>query len=94
MKKSENKNILRFFLITGVLFLAFLFLKKDNVIRWVQAGFTLKQQEKTIERYRSEIERMDRQIDLISNDKDTLETFARENFGFAEPGDDVYLDKR
>lgn len=94
MKKSENKNILRFFLITGVLFLAFLFLKKDNVVRWIQAGFTLKQQEKTIERYRSEIDRMDRQIELMSNDRDSLETFARENFVFAEPGDDVYLDNK
>ena len=36
---------------------------------------------------------MDRQIQMLSNDRDTLEEFARENFHFAAPGDDVYIDR-
>ncbi len=34
---------------------------------------------------------MDRQIHGLTHSKDSLERFARENFGFAEPGDDVYI---
>ena len=28
---------------------------------------------------------------INQNNKDSLERYARENFGFAEPGDDVYV---
>ena len=44
-----------------------------------------------MQRYRDEIEEMDRQIQMLTHEKDSLETFAREQFHFAEPGDDVYL---
>ena len=28
---------------------------------------------------------------MLRSDRDTLEKFARENFHFSEPGDDVYI---
>ena len=34
---------------------------------------------------------MDRKIRMMKGDRDTLERFAREQFYFAEPGDDVYI---
>ena len=40
-----------------------------------------------------EIDAMDSQIRMLSNDRDSLEEFARENFSFAAPGDDVYIDE-
>ena len=38
-----------------------------------------------------EIEEMDREIQNLRNNPDTLETFARETYHFAAPGDDVYI---
>ena len=43
------------------------------------------------EKYNKEILEMDSQIHGLTSDKDSLERYARENFGFAEPGDDVYV---
>jgi cell division protein FtsB len=34
---------------------------------------------------------MDRRIKMIKTDRDTLEKFAREQFNFAVPGEDVYV---
>ena len=34
---------------------------------------------------------MDRTIYLLTHDRDSLEKFARENFHFAQKGDDIYL---
>ena len=34
---------------------------------------------------------MDKKINMLKNDKDTLEKFAREQFNFAVPGEDVYV---
>ena len=36
---------------------------------------------------------MDEQIRTLSTDRDTLEEYARENFHFAAPGDDVYVER-
>ena len=44
-----------------------------------------------MEMYRQQIEMMDRDIDELQNNKDTLEKFARERFRFAVPGEDVYV---
>ena len=42
-------------------------------------------------RLKSEIDQMDREIDNLRNNADTLEAFARETYHFAAPGDDVYI---
>lgn len=67
------------------------FLLHDNLFNWLHAGFVIRQQRKQIERYEAEIKELDRQIESMSTDRDTLEKFARETFLFAEPGDDVYV---
>ena len=38
-----------------------------------------------------EIEQMRRKVNMLKTDKDTLEKFAREQFYFAAPGEDVYV---
>lgn len=65
--------------------------RQNNIVRWIRAGLEIHNQEKLIERYSAEIKDMDRQIHGLTHSKDSLERFARENFGFAEPGDDVYI---
>ena len=91
--KKEQRGFLRFVIIATAVFVVVLLVKKDSVIRWVQTGFELRRQKKEIEYYQKEISRLDSQIDGLSNNRDTLEAYAREQFNFAEPGDDVYLDK-
>ena len=89
--KKEQRSFLRYAIVATALFLLFLFLKKDSIITWVQAGFTLRRQERQIEQLRQENAEMDRKIRMMKGDRDTLERFAREHFYFAEPGDDVYI---
>ena len=44
-----------------------------------------------MEKYREEIEAMNQNIEELKTNRDTLEKFARENFHFAAPGEDVYI---
>jgi cell division protein FtsB len=87
----EQRSFIRYAIVATVLFLLFLFLKKDSIITWVQAGFTLRQQRRQIENYERENAELDKKIRMMKENKDTLERYAREQFYFAEPGDDVYI---
>ena len=89
--KKEQRSFFRYAIVATAIFVVFLFVKKDNVIRWIQAGFTLRKQERQIELLEGQNAELDKKIQMMSNDRDTLETFAREHFNFAEPGDDVYI---
>ena len=89
MKKSP---LLKYILWSSVAFLVIVcFFRHDNLIRWIRAGFTIRKQEKQIEWYNKEISELDKQIEAMSTNRDTLEMYAREHFLFTEPGDDVYL---
>ena len=89
MKKSP---LVKYIIGSTVVFLVIIcFFRHDNLIRWIRAGFTIRKQERQIEWYQREISDLDAQIEAMSTDRDTLEKFARENFLFAEPGDDVYI---
>ena len=63
----------------------------NTFIHWVNAGIEIKRQEKLIEMYQEENAELDRKVNMIRNDRDTLEKFAREQFRFAAPGEDVYI---
>ena len=89
--RKEQRSFLRYAIIATVVFLLFMFLKKDNLINWVQAGLSLRRQERQIEQYQREHEELDRRIRVMTGDRDSLERYAREQFYFAEPGDDVYI---
>ena len=88
----EKKNFLRFVIIATAIFLVVLLVKKDSVLRWVQTGFELRRQRKEIEYYQKQIRELDSRIEGLSTNRDTLEAYAREQFLFSEPGDDVYLE--
>lgn len=91
--RKEQRSFARYAIVATAIMVIFLFVKKDNVVRWIQAGFTLRKQERQIELYRQQNEELDKTINMMSNDRDTLEKFARENFHFAEPGEDVYIEE-
>lgn len=89
--RREQRSFLRYAIISTVIIVLFLFLKKDNIITWVSSGFTLRRQHRQIEQLNKSNADLDRQLNTLRESKDSLETFARENFLFAAPGDDVYV---
>ena len=63
----------------------------NTFVHWIKAGMEISRQEKTIRNYQEEHAELDRRINKIRTDRDTLEKFAREQFNFAVPGEDVYI---
>jgi len=90
-KDASQRSFIRFAIITLTLFTALMFLKKDNIIRWIQAGVTINEQKVEIERLKRNIDAMDKRMKSLSSNKDSLETYARERFGFSKTDEDVYL---
>ena len=48
-------------------------------------------QRERMDKMDEKFDRMDAKIDALTNNRDSLEKFARETWNFAEHGDDVYL---
>ncbi len=90
-KKKGTSGLVRYMIILALLVLVFLFFKKDNLITWIQSAFALRSQKNEIERLEKENAALDTRIDALSNNKDSLEQFARETYHFSEKGEDVYL---
>ena len=94
-KKDGSRMELRSFGRTMTIALAiaviFIFAKKDNVVRWVEAGFTIRRQNREIEMNAKQIEQMQRTLENLTTNRDSLEKFARERYHFAKKGDDIYL---
>ena len=63
----------------------------NTFVHWIKAGMEISRQEKTIRNYQEENAELDRRINMIRTDRDTLEKFAREQYNFAVPGEDVYV---
>ncbi len=76
---------------TAVFLLLVGFVNENNLVRWARSAMELRQQRRQIEAYQKEIEAMDKKIMTLTNDRDSLEKYARETFLFARPGDDVYV---
>ena len=90
--KGEHRSFMRYALVVTFLFLLFVLFKPgSNIFNWLDARREISRQEKQISEYGKELEELDKRINLLTSDRDTLEKFARENFHFSEPGDDVYI---
>ena len=88
----EERSFVRYAIISTAIFLLFIcVIKRDNLFRWIEAGVTIRRQEKQMEFYESDIGRLKEEVNSLTTDRDTLEKFAREKFLFAEPGEDVYV---
>lgn len=76
---------------TAVFLVLICFGGRANVGHWVKSLVQLRRQKHQIEMYKQRNAELDRTIESLSTDVDTLERFARENFLFSEPGEDVYI---
>ena len=63
----------------------------NTIIHWAKAGLEIRRQEKLMEYYNEQNAVMENRLRMLKTDKDTLEKFAREQFHFAAPGEDVYI---
>lgn len=89
---GEHGSFFKFAVAATLFFLVVMtFFTKNSFIRWIDAGMQLRNQRRLIEYYQKDIDRMDLKIRQITNDRDTLEGFARERFGFTKPGDEVFI---
>lgn len=92
LKRSDHNYLLPFVIVvTVVVALWLLFFAHNSVLNWVKASVEEKNQKAEMARLEAEIQEMDREIDNLRNNKDSLESFARETYHFAAPGDDVYI---
>lgn len=89
--KNNMHPFARFVIVATSIAVLFLFLKKDNIITWIRTGFDIAEQKRRIEFLERRNAELEDKIRTLAEDKDSLETFARENYFFAEPGEDVFI---
>ena len=89
--RREQRSFVRYAIVATLLCLVFLCVKKDNLITWIRSGVTLHGQRNRIESIEAENAALESRIRQLTEDRDSLELFAREQLRFAEPGDDVYI---
>ena len=89
--RREQRSFVRYAIVATLLCLVFLCIKKDNLITWISSGVTLHSQRNRIESIEAENAALESRIRQLTEDRDSLELFAREQLRFAAPGDDVYI---
>ena len=90
-RKDHNYFIPFVIIVTTVVAVVLLFLSHNSVLNWIKATMEVKSQEKEMARLKDEIKAMDAEYKALTENKDSLEHFARETYHFAAPGDDVYI---
>ena len=87
-----GKVLLNKYFLVGFFFLVWIcFLDTNNVGQLIRTRRTQRSQRRQIEFYKSEISRMDRKIEQLQSQRDTLEKFAREEYYYQQDGEDVYV---
>ena len=90
--KGPHRKFAWFVVVVTALFLMLWIIGPGNTfINWAGAGMEIRRQERLIEDLERQNAEMDTKINMIKTDRDTLEKFAREQFNFAVPGEDVYV---
>lgn len=90
--KGPHGKFAWFVVVTTAVFLYAWTLGKGNTIfHWIQASTEVRRQMEQMEYYTDENAEMDRRLQMLRTDRDTLEKFAREQFRFAALGEDVYV---
>lgn len=87
-----GKVLLNKYFIVGFIFLVWIcFLDTNNVGQMLRSRVTLRRQERQIEFYKQEISKMNRKLEQLQSERDSLEKFAREEYYYHMDGEDVYV---
>ena len=90
--KGRHGKFAWFVVVTTVVFLILWLVGPGNtIIFWVDSAVEVRRQQKQIEYYEKANREMSERLQMLRNDRDTLEKFAREQFHFAVPGEDVFV---
>lgn len=89
---KENHHFVPFVVIvTLVVAVWLLFFAHNSILQWAKAALEVRQQEQRMEQLQGEIDQMDAEIQALTHNRDSLEKYAREQYRFAAPGEDVYI---
>ena len=92
--KGEHGTFFKFVTFCVTVFIVLWIVGPGNtVLQWARSKSDLRLQKKQMELYQKDIEQMRRQVRMLESNRDSLEKFAREQFYFAAPGEDVYIVK-
>ena len=90
--KGEHGTFFKFVTFCVTVFIVLWIVGPGNtVLHWARSKSDLRLQKKQMELYQKEIEQMRRQVRMLESNRDSLEKFAREQFYFAAPGEDVFV---
>jgi len=91
----EERSFVRYAIFSGIVFLVIVgFTSQDSLLRYFKTKHDIRRQNKQIENYQAEIKDMEQTIHGLKDNLDSLEQYAREEFGFCEPGDEVFIDDK
>ena len=93
-QRPLGKVLLNKYFIVGMIFLVWIcFFDTNNVGQMLRARRTLQSQRQQIEFYEQEISKMERKLEQLKSQRDSLEKFAREEYYYLQDGEDVYVIK-
>lgn len=81
----------KYFIVTFVFAVIVLFVDRNNLIRWAGDYLEVLRQERVIRQYGRDIEELDRKLDQLTSDRDSLEKFAREEYYFHREYEEVFI---
>lgn len=92
IKDEELRGLVKYSFYLVVFCLLYVgLISKNNLVRWARTAIQVHAQERQMEALSEENAAMESRITDLSEKKDSIERFARENFHFAKSGDNVYL---
>ena len=81
----------KYLLVTLAFVVWIFFFDTNNLIRWYSDMRDVAAQEKQKLYYKESIKQIDERLKELKSNKDSLEKFAREQYNFHEPDEDLFL---
>lgn len=89
-----GKVLLNKYFLVGLIFVVWIcFFDTNNVGQMFRSRRTLRSQRQQIEFYQQEIDKMNRKLEQLKSERDSLEKFAREEYFYHLDGEDVFVIK-
>jgi len=87
-----GKVLLNKYFLVGLIFVVWIcFFDTNNVGQMFRSRRTLRSQRQQIEFYQQEIDKMNRKLEQLKSERDSLEKFAREEYFYHLDGEDVFV---
>lgn len=81
----------KYFIVTAFFLVWVLFIDTGNIFVWMKDMRTVSSQERQIEYFKEAIQETEEKLNELESNKDSLEKFAREQYLFHEPDEEVFI---